>query len=98
MENWFFKFPDLIRLDFADSIDSFVRYLNVNYSSFFDLLKSFLNTFILFIYQVLQFVPWWALIIFTSLACGPTRWKICTGRASIAPWGFMKRILKFARR
>lgn len=63
MGSWLLKFPDWIHLDFADSIDAFVRWLNVNYSEFFSLLKSFLNGFIGIIYQGLSHIPWWLLII-----------------------------------
>ena len=64
MNNWLLKFPDWIHLDFADSIDAFVRWLNVNYSEFFSLLKTFLNGFIGIIYQGLSLVPWWLFILF----------------------------------
>ena len=68
MENWLLNFPDAIHLDFADNIDAFVRYLNVNYSDFFNLIKSFLNTFIGAIYQGLSLIPWWLFILLVVFA------------------------------
>lgn len=68
MYEWLIRFPSSIRWDFADDIDAFVRYLNINYSGFFSAVKAFLNTIITAIYQGLDFIPWWLFIIIVVLA------------------------------
>lgn len=68
MDNWLLKFPSWIHLDFADSIDAFVRYLNMNFSDFFTFIKTFLNSFIGVIYQGLSLIPWWLLILLVIIA------------------------------
>ncbi|HIU64415.1 MAG TPA: ABC transporter permease subunit [Candidatus Avacidaminococcus intestinavium] len=68
MKNWLWEFPSGIRIEWADSIDAFVRYLNINYNEFFTSLKAVLNAFISVIYQGLNFVPWWLFIILVIIA------------------------------
>ena len=68
MNDWLLNFPDVVRIDFADDIDAFVRYLNVNYSDFFTSIKMFLNSFIGAIYQVLDIMPWWLSILVVIFA------------------------------
>lgn len=67
MKNWFWEFPKEISVNWADSIDAFVRYVNINYNDFFTSLKTILNMFINMIYQGLNFIPWWLFIIIVVL-------------------------------
>ena len=69
---WLFEFPSAIHLDFTKNIDAFIAYLNVNYADFFAALKAILNSVIGGIYQGLELIPWWLLILFVVS-------RICTG-------------------
>ena len=67
MNNGLLEFPKWIKLDLAEYIDSFVRYLNMNYGDFFYALKATLNGFINIIYQALNIIPWWLFILLVIL-------------------------------
>lgn len=60
-------FPSTIRLDFTKQIDAFIAYLNVHYAEFFAGLKTILNSVIGGIYQGLELIPWWLLILVVVL-------------------------------
>lgn len=64
---WFWEFPTAIRIDFTKNIDAFIAYLNIHYAEFFTGLKMILNSVIGLIYQSLELVPWWLLIILVVL-------------------------------
>lgn len=63
MPNWFIEFPQVTSIDFAGYIDAGVRYLNTNWSAFFDFLKFVLLSLITSIYFVLEHIPWWLLLL-----------------------------------
>ena len=61
-QNYFLEFPDW-RLDFTATIDSFVKYLNTAYGSFFDQVKLALSWSISTVERCLNFIPWWLTIL-----------------------------------
>ena len=64
---WVLNFPSNIHLDFTKQIDAFIAYLNVHYADFFAALKAILNSVIGGIYQGLELIPWWLLILVVVL-------------------------------
>ena len=67
MQNWLWDFPQ-VKLNLAEPIDAFVRYINVNYGAFFDAFKQSLNFFIGAVNSFLDLLPWWLLIVIVILA------------------------------
>jgi ABC-type proline/glycine betaine transport system permease subunit len=62
MQNWLTNFPD-IRIQAAEPIDRFVRYINIHYGAFFVSAKRSLGLFITSINDFLNLVPWWIWIL-----------------------------------
>ena len=65
-KNYLLDFPDW-RLDFTQSIDNFVKYLNAAYGSFFDQVKLALSWSISSLEYLLNLLPWWLTIVLTVL-------------------------------
>lgn len=61
-------FPQGVDLGLAERIDALVRYLNLNYSSVFDLLKKALLYYINLIQGFLDLLPWWLLLLLVVAA------------------------------
>jgi len=63
-----FTFPQFGDMGLAKAIDNFVVYLNLHYSEVFDLLKTFLLTYVNGIETILDYLPWWLLLLLIFLA------------------------------
>lgn len=57
------QFPQLGDLGLAKGIDKAVLYLNVNYSSWFTLLKNILLAYVNFLQNILNWLPWWLFLL-----------------------------------
>ena len=57
------QFPQLGDLGLAKGIDKAVLYLNVNYSSWFTLLKNILLAYVNFLQNILNWLPWWLFLV-----------------------------------
>lgn len=71
MINWWWKFPDSLRLDIGTPVDNLVLYLSQNFNSAFSLIKELLLAFTQFIHYVVVLIPWWLIIA----AVGVWGWK-----------------------
>ena len=60
--DWFFDFPELIRLDTA-AIDGAVRNFAVNAFDVLDAIRSGLNGLVKFVYMLLSYIPWPVLLL-----------------------------------
>jgi glycine betaine/proline transport system permease protein len=72
--NWIFNFPFKLNIDVA-LIDRTVKNFSVQFSGFFNIIKNILNGLIGGILTILNFIPWWVLVLFVFLA----GWKL-TGK------------------
>ena len=65
-------FPKSLRFEFGIYVDKFVRWLQVNFESFFDFIKEVILGFLLNVERFLLWIPWWLVIIAVFLI----GWKI----------------------
>ena len=56
-------FPDVFKIEIGKYVDIFVKYLVHNFSDFFDALKQGILWFVQNIEGILQWLPWWFVII-----------------------------------
>jgi ABC-type proline/glycine betaine transport system permease subunit len=61
-------FPALADWGWAGRIDALIWYLNLHYSTAFNLLKNILLYYINFIQNLLEFLPWWLLLLVVAVA------------------------------
>ena len=64
--DWLYEFPFRLPVDMA-AIDSAIRGFAVRYDVFFGGIRSFLNTFVNSIYSILDFIPWFVLVLLVFL-------------------------------
>lgn len=62
------QFPDSFRIEIGKYADYFVKYIITNYGGFFDIIKDYVLVFLLGIEEMLQWIPWWLIIIAIFLA------------------------------
>lgn len=60
--NWLYNFPFELSID-LNAIDESVRAFSVRYDAFFSEIRSFLGSLVNFIFNILDFVPWFILIL-----------------------------------
>ena len=70
--SWLKEFPFVLDID-KTAIDDSVRSFSTKTSGFFDAIKNGLTAFITAIQTVLNFIPWWLLIILVFLG----GWRLC---------------------
>jgi ABC-type proline/glycine betaine transport system permease subunit len=63
MPNWFFEFPETISIDIREPIDKAIDYMLIHWDSFFDALASTLRAILKLVGSVINFIPWWVLLI-----------------------------------
>ncbi|MDF2874682.1 MAG: opuAB [Sporomusa sp.] len=63
MENWFTTFPEVLHIDIGTPINQAILYLSKNYGVVFDIIKSLLLGFTQSIQYVVEFIPWWLIVI-----------------------------------
>jgi ABC-type proline/glycine betaine transport system permease subunit len=63
MPNWFFTFPETISIDIKEPIDKAIDYMLIHWDSFFDGLASILRAILKLVGTVINYIPWWALLI-----------------------------------
>lgn len=76
--DWFYDFPFKIPIDLG-AIDNAVRIFSAKYDSFFNVIRSGLNGFVNSIYNILNFIPWFVLILFIITAGWKLSKKVSTG-------------------
>ncbi len=69
--DWLFEFPFVYDID-TKAIDDSVRAFSIEYDTFFGGIRSFLSGFVSGVHSVLEFIPWFVLILFVIFAV----WKI----------------------
>lgn len=72
--DWIFNFPFVYKID-TKAIDVAVRSFSAKYDGFFGAIRSFLGGFVNGVHSILEFIPWFVLILFVILVT----WKI-TGK------------------
>lgn len=63
MPDWITRFPKSLSINIKDPIDKAIDHMVVNWSPFFDVLKTGLRAFLNLIGFLVNLVPWWLLII-----------------------------------
>lgn len=63
MANWLWEFPVGVLLDIGKPINELVVYLSKNFGPLFDFIKTMLMGFTQAIQFVVEFIPWWAVIV-----------------------------------
>ncbi len=76
--DWLYDFPFKIPIDLG-AIDDAVRGFSTKYDSFFNVIRSALNGFVNSIYNILDFIPWFMLILLVFIAGWKLSKKISTG-------------------
>ncbi len=66
------KFPEFIDLHLGDVVESFVKWMTINYAGFFDAIKGGILGFLLKMQAVLNWMPWFVIIAIIFLA----GWKV----------------------
>lgn len=69
--DWLFEFPFVYDID-TKAIDDSVRAFSIEYDSFFGGIRSFLSGFVSGVHSILEFIPWFVLILIVVFAV----WKI----------------------
>jgi glycine betaine/proline transport system substrate-binding protein len=69
--DWLFEFPFVYDID-TKAIDDSVRAFSIEYDTFFGGIRSFLSNFVSGVNSILEFIPWFVLILIVILAI----WKI----------------------
>lgn len=69
--DWLFDFPFVYDID-TQAVDNAVRTFSIRYDSFFGAIRSFLSGFVTGVQTILEFIPWFVLILIVVLAV----WKI----------------------
>lgn len=64
--DWLYEFPFQLPVDMA-AIDSAIRGFAVRYDAFFSAIRSFLNSFVNSVYSILDFIPWFVLVLLVFL-------------------------------
>lgn len=82
--NWLRTFPFVLDMN-LEAIDDSVRDFSIRFDSFFGAIRKGLTTIIISIQRVLDFIPWWIMIILISIAGWRVSGKIVTG----VLYGFM---------
>lgn len=72
--DWIFNFPFKLNIDVA-LIDRTVKNFSIQFSGFFNVIKNILNGLIGGILTILNFIPWWVLVLLVFFA----GWKL-TGK------------------
>lgn len=72
MSEWLTSFPEEIFLDIKKPIDQAIEYMMNNWSAFFDGISAFLRQMLLGVQAVINFIPWWLMIVGIFLAT----WKM----------------------
>ena len=75
--DWIFNFPFVYKID-TKAIDQAVRGFSARYDTFFNAIRSFLGGFVNGVHSILQFIPWFVLILFVIFMT----WKISGKMAS----------------
>ena len=65
--DWIFNFPFKLNIDVA-LIDRTVKNFSIQFSGFFNIIKDILNGLIGGMLTILNFIPWWLLVLFVFLA------------------------------
>ncbi len=76
--DWIFRFPFTLPLD-VTAIDQAVKSFSVRFDAFFSCIKESLTAFVSAILALLQFVPWWALILAVFFGGWKVSGKMTTG-------------------
>jgi len=63
LPDWITRFPKSLSINIKDPIDKAIDHMVVNWSPFFDVLKTGLRAFLNLIGFLVNLVPWWLLII-----------------------------------
>lgn len=74
-----------------ESIDSAVRKFSIKFQPFFNAIKSGLDAMILFSYTILNFIPWWVIVIGVFIS----GWKLKNKLSQGIIYAFMISIIKF---
>ena len=67
MPDWITQFPGEISINIKDIIDNAIKYMVVNWGSFFDGLTAFLRVLLSGVGSVVNNIPWWLLILVVFL-------------------------------
>src|SRR5690554_6791630 len=73
------KFPETLRFELGNYVDTFVRWLQENFDWLFDIIKNGILKFLLAIEAFLLFLPWWLVIIVIFLL----GWKIRSWKSGL---------------
>jgi glycine betaine/proline transport system substrate-binding protein len=76
--DWLYNFPLKIAID-LESIDNAVKGFSVKYDGFFSIIKKGLSSFVSSINDVLNFIPWFVLIIFVVIVTWRISGKVRNG-------------------
>lgn len=76
--DWIFNFPFVYKID-TKAIDEAVRNFSARYDGFFGAIRSFLGGFVNGVHSILEFIPWFVLILFVILVTWKTSGKIRSG-------------------
>ena len=76
MPDWITQFPGGISVNIKDIIDNAIKYMVVNWGSFFDGLTAFLRVLLAGVGSVVNNIPWWLLILIVFLLILKIRYKI----------------------
>ena len=87
MINYLTTFPNL-RINVAEPVDAFVRYINIHYGEFFVSFKRLIGIFVGALNSGLDAIPWWILIL--AVAYGGSRLM-----NSYRKWRFFWRAVSF---
>ena len=82
--NWLKTFPFVLNMN-LEAIDDAVRDFSIRFDVFFGTIRKILTTTIISIEGVLDFIPWWAMIILVGIA----GWKVSGRIATGILYGFM---------
>jgi len=74
-----------------ESIDSAVRKFSIKFQPFFNAIKSGLDAMILFSYTILNFIPWWVIVIGVFIS----GWRLKNKLSQGIIYAFMISIIKF---
>lgn len=69
MINYLTTFPNL-RINVAEPVDAFVRYINIHYGEFFVSFKRLIGIFVGALNSGLDAIPWWILILAVAYGGG----------------------------
>lgn len=68
MSSWLTEFPKQLFLDIKQPIDQAIQYMMEHWAPFFDGVSVVLRQVLLAVKSVIDFIPWWALLVLVFLA------------------------------